>query len=117
MANKSKKAHRHCTQYRKSIFRKYFGDKFEHGALGCHWCGILLTFKTSTLEHIVPINQGGSNSFSNRTVACNPCNQFRSHLDNQLRNGQIDKVGQEIAFRNHVENQKRNNITLDDMIC
>lgn len=41
----------------------------------CHWCEIVLSFATATLEHVVPLSRGGSNHDDNLRLACKPCNE------------------------------------------
>jgi hypothetical protein len=44
----------------------------------CRWCGILLTEKTATIDHIIPLGKGGSNYRDNLTLACHPCNKSKA---------------------------------------
>lgn len=44
----------------------------------CRWCGILLTEKTATIDHIIPLGKGGSNRRDNLTLACHPCNKSKA---------------------------------------
>ena len=41
----------------------------------CAYCG---STEDLTLDHIVPLSQGGPHSFDNLTVACRPCNTSKS---------------------------------------
>lgn len=40
----------------------------------CHYCGVLLTPVTATLDHIVPASMGGCSDLWNLVLACSPCN-------------------------------------------
>jgi len=40
----------------------------------CHYCGAQCAFSELTLDHIVPVADGGSNSLDNLVLACRPCN-------------------------------------------
>ncbi len=40
----------------------------------CSYCGIQLTRKSATIDHIVPKSKGGSSSEFNLALACKPCN-------------------------------------------
>ena len=56
----------------------------------CHWCGKQLTKRTATLEHVLPLAQGGANVEENYALACKECNGARgdSGLDpKHLTNG------------------------------
>lgn len=44
----------------------------------CRWCGVLLTEKTATIDHIIPLGKGGANHKSNLTLACEPCNKSKA---------------------------------------
>ncbi len=51
----------------------------------CMWCGVELTMKfgrrnTSTVDHIMPISKGGSNSIGNQVLACHNCNSARGDM-------------------------------------
>ena len=43
----------------------------------CKWCGCIVTARTATLDHIVPLAHGGLNVESNYALACKPCNLKR----------------------------------------
>jgi hypothetical protein len=43
----------------------------------CRWCGKKLTKRTATLEHVVPLSQGGADNESNWDLACKECNNER----------------------------------------
>lgn len=43
----------------------------------CCWCMVPMTFDEATLEHIVPLAEGGSNEDYNLDLACFDCNQER----------------------------------------
>lgn len=43
----------------------------------CHWCGQILIFRTSTLDHRVPLNRGGLDNACNFVLACMDCNALR----------------------------------------
>ena len=44
----------------------------------CHYCGRELYDATATIEHLVPLSQGGTNQRTNKVVACYKCNHARS---------------------------------------
>lgn len=39
----------------------------------CHWCGA----PASTADHLVPLEDGGSNALENLVPSCGPCNSSR----------------------------------------
>jgi 5-methylcytosine-specific restriction protein A len=55
---------------RQKIFEKFGGV--------CAYCNKELSFETFTIDHILPKSRGGTNEFSNLTVACKKCNQEKA---------------------------------------
>ena len=51
----------------------------EEGGL-CQYCGYKLG-KTYTIDHIVPLRDGGTHLRRNLRLSCFPCNQFKGHLN------------------------------------
>lgn len=45
-------------------------DEFE-----CQYCGVELTSKEATLDHVVPRSKGGKTTWQNLVVACGVCNR------------------------------------------
>lgn len=43
----------------------------------CHWCQIILTRETATIDHVIPLCRGGLDNANNRVLACEPCNMRR----------------------------------------
>lgn len=41
----------------------------------CHYCGQKMT--EPTLDHVVPLSKGGSDSFDNTVAACLECNKSK----------------------------------------
>lgn len=61
--------------------KSYLAERKALFALGvdrCRWCHKQLTLRTSTLEHVVPLGQGGEDRINNYDLACAPCNQKRA---------------------------------------
>jgi 5-methylcytosine-specific restriction endonuclease McrA len=50
----------------------------------CHWCDRAMRFREMTVDHVIPLNSGGTNDEQNLVPACDPCNQKRDHLQKQL---------------------------------
>lgn len=43
----------------------------------CHYCGVGLTYKTATVDHVKARSRGGNNKRSNRVDACGSCNSIK----------------------------------------
>lgn len=43
----------------------------------CAYCGWQMTYEESTLDHVIPLSKGGSNTIENIVLACRPCNEFK----------------------------------------
>lgn len=59
---------------RKKLIRN---DVVRRDGLDCCFCGKQLSFRTVTLEHIVPVSKRGSFNRSNLTISCEKCNSKR----------------------------------------
>lgn len=46
----------------------------------CVYCGHGLAIEAATLDHVVPLSQGGSHALGNLVTACRPCNQRKGDL-------------------------------------
>lgn len=46
----------------------------------CAYCGEKLTLETRTIDHIVPLSEGGSNYITNFFPACTYCNALKASL-------------------------------------
>lgn len=44
----------------------------------CCYCGEDVGIKNITLDHIVPLSEGGANTFANITAACSSCNRSKN---------------------------------------
>jgi hypothetical protein len=51
---------------------------FERDSYICRYCQRQLTRFTATLDHIMPVVEGGNNSFENLVTACLPCNSKKN---------------------------------------
>ncbi|HKF51782.1 MAG TPA: HNH endonuclease signature motif containing protein [Candidatus Acidoferrales bacterium] len=51
---------------------------YERDGYKCRYCGKQLTRFTCTLDHVTPVDAGGTNSFDNLVTACLECNS-RKH--------------------------------------
>lgn len=46
----------------------------------CRYCGIPLTWRNATIDHIVPKSKNGSDDSHNLAIACNRCNNDKDDL-------------------------------------
>lgn len=46
----------------------------------CAYCGMLLTIKTATEDHVIPLSCGGTDDISNIAPACLSCNCSKKHM-------------------------------------
>ncbi len=61
---------RNSLQQKKAYLIKKFGPY-------CRYCKIRFSPRDLTLDHIVPIAQGGGDEMENLCLACSPCNEFK----------------------------------------
>ena len=70
--------------------RKWLNKLFQY-AEHCWYCDCQLSLASATIDHIVPLSQGGTDAFENLRLACAPCNNARESRDpeefrNSMRN-------------------------------
>lgn len=46
----------------------------------CHWCGLRVSAKELTMDHIVPISRGGKTAKNNVVPCCKTCNNQKKQL-------------------------------------
>jgi 5-methylcytosine-specific restriction endonuclease McrA len=46
----------------------------------CFYCNTVLTAKTRTLDHKIPLSRGGTNTINNVVPACRPCNNRKLRM-------------------------------------
>ena len=56
---------------------KQWLDRVAYYEWRCRWCGIDLTPKTLTKDHVIPLSKGGTNFPSNLVPACLACNSSK----------------------------------------
>lgn len=49
----------------------------------CNFCKRLIDIIDSELDHVVPLQFGGSNSYSNLQTLCIPCHREKTKLENR----------------------------------
>jgi 5-methylcytosine-specific restriction endonuclease McrA len=67
------------TTRKRTIRKDMVRRLFEECGGSCAYCSLPLT-ASYDVEHIVPISAGGTNNFSNLTLACRPCNRLAGSL-------------------------------------
>lgn len=76
----------------------------------CHWCSERLTFKKSTIDHLIPLCIGGTNDIANLVIACQPCNTKRGGWQQWLAyERQRERVIEELAKGSPIPDQDRKN--------
>ena len=61
--------------------RKIKKRLLHKGRKPCCFCQRTLTIHTATIEHVVPLAQGGGWEIENIKLSCSPCNQERGVQD------------------------------------
>ncbi len=51
--------------------------ELQRGPRPCVYCGVILSSKMITIDHIIPIARGGKHEPENLAVACKPCNSSK----------------------------------------
>lgn len=46
----------------------------------CRYCAAVLSPRTATIDHVIPLSRGGRNTHSNRVLACAACNRAKGAL-------------------------------------
>ncbi len=63
----------------KAAVRFSKGNVFLRDLYTCQYCGVGLTKKDCTLDHVHPISLGGKSVWDNSVTACGPCNARKSN--------------------------------------
>lgn len=61
-------------------FPKGIGLKLKNYGSNCHYCRDELWRNNFTLDHVVPVAQGGTNHRENKVACCRRCNTLKSSL-------------------------------------
>ncbi|MEZ4870747.1 MAG: HNH endonuclease [Bdellovibrionales bacterium] len=51
----------------------YLRDKYN-----CQYCGEEFSYRSLTLDHVVPLSRGGHHNWENVVTACGPCNNKKA---------------------------------------
>jgi 5-methylcytosine-specific restriction endonuclease McrA len=62
------------TQLRYSKANVYLRDEFK-----CQYCGIEVSKKNATLDHVLPLSHGGKSTWENSSTACSRCNSSKGN--------------------------------------
>lgn len=46
----------------------------------CVYCGILLNDKNATIDHVIPLSRGGTDTKGNKVYACVGCNSAKADM-------------------------------------
>lgn len=69
---------------KKSVYAQYNGK--------CAICGKAVKYKRMTIDHIVPLSQGGTNEYKNLQLACHSCNRMKNDFTVDQFYSQIKKI-------------------------
>ena len=61
----------------KSKKKMLFGNRKR---VPCKYCEKELTFKTATLDHVIPLSKGGYDRLKNVVICCDLCNKKKGDL-------------------------------------
>jgi 5-methylcytosine-specific restriction endonuclease McrA len=62
------------TSVRFSKQNVFLRDNFQ-----CAYCGIEVTKKTATVDHVLPVSLGGKTNFENTVTSCGSCNSKKGN--------------------------------------
>jgi 5-methylcytosine-specific restriction endonuclease McrA len=68
-----------------------FIQKFQEMDYKCYYCGKVITLKTVTRDHFIPLTKGGTNEISNIVPACVSCNCSKGNKLDWNIGGAMDK--------------------------
>lgn len=60
-------------------WRIWFRNRLRKRDPHCRYCGVLLSRKRATLDHVTPKAQGGQQVPRNMTLCCMPCNRSKGN--------------------------------------
>lgn len=82
--NQPRRVKRRLKSYRKIKERMFLRAGMpKKRKMPCRWCREWLALEEATVDHIVPLSDGGTNDRGNLVIACAPCNG-RRNTENQL---------------------------------
>lgn len=66
-------------QKKKTVIRFSKQNIFLRDEYKCQYCGINVTHRTATLDHVLPQSHGGKSVWDNCTTACSNCNSKKGN--------------------------------------
>lgn len=69
----------HEYQKPKKTLRFSKRNVFLRDQYACQYCGTPVTGADATIDHVIPVCQGGRSTWENATTACRPCNYKKSN--------------------------------------
>jgi 5-methylcytosine-specific restriction endonuclease McrA len=66
-------------QKKKAIVRFSKQNIFLRDEFECQYCGVDVTRKSATLDHVLPVSKGGKTDWKNCTTACSDCNSKKGN--------------------------------------
>lgn len=58
--------------------RRRRGELYRTQGGRCYWCGMLLAYEDSTIDHVIPKALNGTAHMHNIVISCYPCNQTKA---------------------------------------
>lgn len=71
---------RHQHRRRASLVRYHRIVVFRRDEWLCQYCGRPLTRRDATIDHVIPVSQGGQTNYRNCVTACKPCNHRKAYM-------------------------------------
>ena len=65
---------------RKNFSSKQRAEIYKKSGGCCQLCGRKISFDEFTIDHIIPLNGGGTNDIDNLAAACKICNSFKADI-------------------------------------
>lgn len=62
-------------------YKDWLKELLSHKYFICHWCGKKFSIDKLTLDHVIPISKGGSDTKENLVPACKHCNSTKQARD------------------------------------
>lgn len=69
---------------RHEIPRKIKNEVYQRDSFTCQYCGVQPPTAQLTIDHLIPLSQGGLDEIFNYVTACKSCNQRKSNLPLEL---------------------------------